>query len=153
MLGKLTYYVEVGPAYVRHCMLLDRLFGAHCKRPARELQANWNPVLNLYENSEFVELGRLHPLQRSSQNFGTKQRALWHFSLHCMRRRIIDITACPRKDYGYFHCHFGTPESKIVCFWFGHDARLACGLLSCPTSVESYRLAQCTPRITMFHLA
>ena len=35
MLGKLTYYVEVGPAYVRHCMLLDRLFGAHCKRPAR----------------------------------------------------------------------------------------------------------------------
>ena len=37
------------------CMFLDRLFGAHCKRPARELQANWNPVLNLYENSEFVE--------------------------------------------------------------------------------------------------
>ena len=102
---------------------------------ASDLQENWNPVLNLYENSEFVELGRLHPLQRSSQNFGTKQRALWHFSLHCMRRRIIDIIACPRKDYGYFHCHFGTPERKIVCFWFGHDARLACGLLSCPTSV------------------
>ena len=30
---------------------------------ASDLQENWNPVLNLYENSEFVKLGWLHPLQ------------------------------------------------------------------------------------------
>ena len=62
---------------------------------------------------------------------------------------MFDIPACPRKDSGYSHCHFGTLERESVCFWFGHDARLdarlACGLLRCLTSVDSYRLAQCTP--------